>query len=103
MRLFLIWNLSLAILLGFANQELRLFGMILIAISAWPAWSVLAKGVADAAVQQFVNRLNARRAKNAAQSPANVSDPLLTDAEPNQLPRSARQGSTPPQNYLPLD
>lgn len=46
MKLFLIWNLSLAILLGFANQEIQLFGMIIIGIAAWPAWYILTKWVA---------------------------------------------------------
>lgn len=82
MKFFLLWNLSLAILLGFADQRLQLFGMIIIGLAAWPAWYVLAKGIADAAVERFMNRLNARQyaAKDADPSQTTAADPPPANA-----------------------
>lgn len=75
MRVFVIWHISLILLLQYANADLRLFGSLIIGLGCIPVFVFVAKGVADAAVNQFMKRLNDRRRASKDDGPVQSNEP----------------------------
>lgn len=63
MRIFLIWNISLALLLGFADQQVRLFGMIIIGLSTLPLYRALYHAAVQAIIRSRLAELQKEKAK----------------------------------------